>query len=111
MKTNNNTLKKLPGNPEEIPQILFPFNSPTNILSQKKASLTTNSFIEEHPTFQEINNNMSDTFIELLDDLLSKPNNIGWFQYCVNICTINNRLNYIAILLFLLTIYIIFITF
>jgi hypothetical protein len=112
MKSLDYTLDVLPGNIQEIQYAILPFGNPIPILQQTKSEITTNPFIKEevkpiivNPTFNEINQNLSRTFINVLDDLLNKPSKESWSSYLQDVLYKNERLNYIAILIFFLVLY------
>lgn len=103
------SLENLPG--ESVKELVtLPFENPTNILSQVKSNITTNPYIQEikeepiKPTetkniISNINKGLSITCIELLNDLLDKPEDIAWPHYLVTVFTIKDRANYLAVLI------------
>jgi len=114
MKSLDYTLESLPGNPLEHPNAILPLNNPVSILQQTKSQITTNPFIKErdtiiNPTFNNINENVSVTFMDILDDLMNKPDDETWIDYIPKILYKDNRLSYIAVLLFFIALYILLI--
>jgi hypothetical protein len=116
MKSLNNTLKTEPGQQFEISNESLPLKNPTNILQQQKSDIITNPYIKpqliqepENKTFGEINTNMSVSFMDFLDDLFVKPDNVSWFEYLPLIIKKDKRYHYFAVLLFLIALYIILI--
>ena len=112
MKSLDYTLQRLPGNQLELPNASLPLVNPKPILQQTKSEITTNPFIQptetkpENPSFSEINQNISITFIGLLDDLFNKPDNETWSIYLPKILSKEQRYNYIAVLIFFIALYI-----
>lgn len=117
MKSLDYTLERLPGNQLEQSYSSLPFKNPKPILQQTKSEITTNPFIKEtgydsppiNPTFNEINENVSVTFMGILDDLFNKPDKEPWNNYLSDILSKDQRYNYIAILLFFIALYILLI--
>ena len=121
MKSLDNTLNTLPGQPIEIPYDILPLNSPINILTDQKAELTTNPYIKpainnivtvEKPRnipFSEINEKLSVNFIGFIDDLYNKPDDENWKDYFPMILSKNERYTYFAILIFFISLFILFI--
>lgn len=93
----------------------LPLENPTNILTQTKSSITTNPFIKPieniyvNKSLNQINTNVSITFIGFLDDLFNKPDNESWPSYLIVIIKKEERYNYFAVLLFCIALYIILI--
>jgi hypothetical protein len=114
MKSLDYTLERLPGNQIEYPNASLPLDNPKPILQQTKSQITTNPFIQEtnsdkplnNPTFNQINEKISITFIDILDDLFNKPDNETWNSYLPKILSKEQRYNYIAILIFFIALYI-----
>jgi hypothetical protein len=116
MKSLDYTLERLPGNQLEYPNSALPLGNPKPILQQTKSSITTNPFIKEtgpdipfNPTFNQINEKVSVTFIGILDDVFNKPDNESWNLYIPKILSKDQRYNYIAILIFFIALYILLI--
>jgi hypothetical protein len=112
MKSLDYTLDKLPGNPLELPNSRLPLGNPQPILQQTKSQITTNPFIKEapdNPSFNEINKKVSVTFMSILDELFNKPDNESWNSYLSDVFQKEDRLNYIAILIFFIVLYILLI--
>jgi hypothetical protein len=113
MKSLDYTLELLPGNQLEHANATLPLANPKPILQQTKSQITTNPFIKEtgsdepiNPTFNQINENISVTFIGILDDIFNKPADESWNSYLPKILSKDQRYNYIAILLFFIALYI-----
>lgn len=109
-------LNTLPGEPLEVPDVSLPLENPTNILTQTKSDITTNPFIKPvendmpvNKSLNEINTNVSITFMGFLDDLFNKPDNQSWPSYLVEIIRKDERYNYFGILLFFISLYILLI--
>lgn len=117
MKSLDYTLERLPGNQLEHANATLPLTNPKPILQQTKSQITTNPYIQEtgsdepliNPTFNDINKNVSVTFIGLLDDLFNKPDDESWNDYLPKIVYKDNRMNYIAVLIFFIALYILLI--
>lgn len=112
MKSLDYTLEKLPGNPLELPNSTLPLGNPQPILQQTKSQITTNPFIKEAPvnlSFNEINKKVSVTFMSILEELFNKPENENWNEYLSDVFQKEDRLNYIAILIFFIVLYILLI--
>lgn len=112
MKSLDYTLEKLPGNPLELPNSTLPFGNPQPILQQTKSQITTNPFIKEapvNPSFNKINEKVSFTFMSILEELFNKPENENWNEYLSDVFQKEDRLNYIAILIFFIVLYILLI--
>lgn len=117
MKSLDYTLELLPGNQLEHPNATLPLANPKPILQQTKSEITTNPFIKEtgsdepltNPSFNKINENVSVTFIGILDDLFNKPDDESWNTYLPKILYKENRMNYIAVLVFFIALYILLI--
>lgn len=91
--------------------------NPVNILQQPKSSIITNPLIPNKQTdieieyepvkvqtmpLQELHNNISNSCLGLLDDLLHKPSNVTWNTYIITSLQKDERYTYIAVLLILL---------
>lgn len=83
--------------------------NPVPILQQKKAEMTTNTYIkpiEEKPPkklkFTEFNKNFSRAIIGFMDDLYLKESNQKWIDYLPIIIRKENRYNYLGILFLLI---------
>ena len=116
MKSLDYTLERLPGNQLEHSNVSLPLSNPKPILQQTKSQITTNPFIKEtgadtlyNPTFNQINEKVSVTFIGILDDIFNKPENESWNLYLPKILSKENRSNYIAVLIFFIALYILLI--
>lgn len=117
MKSLDYTLERLPGNQLEHANATLPLSNPKPILQQTKSEITTNPFIKEtgsdepiqNPTFTQINQNVSVTFVGLLDDLFNKPDDETWNSYLPAILSKDQRYNYLAVLLFFIALYILLI--
>lgn len=115
MRAADSTLNRLPGKPSEIPMVSLPLENPTNILSQTKSDITTNPFIKPddtkpiNKTINQINTNVSTTFMGFLDDLFNKPDDESWSSYLFVIIKKDERYNYFAVLLFFIALYILLI--
>jgi hypothetical protein len=116
MKSLDYTLERLPGNQLEHSNASLPLGNPKPILQQTKSNITTNPFIKEtgvdipyNPTFNQINEHVSVTFVGLLDDMFNKPDNESWNSYLPKIVSKDNRYNYIAVLIFFIALYILLI--
>jgi hypothetical protein len=116
MKSLDYTLERLPGDQLELPNAALPLGNPKPILQQTKSKITTNPFIKEtgfdapvNPTFNKINENVSVTFIGILDDLFNKPDNESWNSYLPKILSKEQRSSYLAVLLFFIALYILLI--
>lgn len=90
--------------------------SPTPILQQSKSTIVTNPFITEDQKQKELADlqrqanaifdnhsfvlpkKMSSSFINVLDDILNKPQAVNWGQYLFQIITKDNRFFYLGIL-------------
>jgi hypothetical protein len=57
----------------------------------------------------DIVKNIADSIIGLLDDLFTKPEDINWVDYILNILQKNQRYTYIGILLLIIAFYILII--
>jgi hypothetical protein len=103
--------------------------NPTSILQQPKSSITTNPFIpneqkefevenldtqtsDEYPrsdinkqTIKQINQNISSSFIGLIDDLFSKPTDVPWKHYILIVIQKDQRYTYLGILILLIATY------
>lgn len=113
MKSLDYTLERLPGNQLEHPNAALPLGNPKPILQQTKSKITTNPLIQEtgfdspvNPTFNQINEKVSITFIGILDDLFNKPENESWNSYLPKVLSKDDRYNYIAVLVFFIALYI-----
>jgi len=113
MKSLDYTLEQLPGNQLELPNASLPLSNPKPILQQTKSEITTNPFIQPsdtqkppNPTFSEINQNISITFVGLLDDFFNKPDDESWNSYLPKILSKDQRYNYLAVLIFFIALYI-----
>lgn len=114
MKSLDYTLDRLPGTPLEHQNATLPLKNPKPILQQTKSEITTNPFIKEagsdepieNPTFSQINENVSKSFVGILDDLFTKPDDESWNSYLPKILSKDNRYNYIAVLIFFIALYI-----
>lgn len=114
MKSLDYTLQSLPGNQLEHPNASLPLANPKPILQQTKSQITTNPFIQEtgsdeqliNPSFNQINEKISVTFTDILDDLFNKPDDETWNSYLPKIVSKEQRYNYIAILIFFIALYI-----
>ena len=117
MKSLYKTLDLLPGTQLELPNSSLPFHNPKPILQQTKSDITTNPFIIETIDTESITNerhetistSMSMSFIGLLDDLCNKPDNYNWYDYLRIIIVKDNRYTFIAILFFIIALYILLI--
>jgi hypothetical protein len=116
MKSLDYTLERLPGNQLEHANASLPLGNPKPILQQTKSQITTNPFIKEtgadtpyNPTFNQINENMSVTFVGILDDIFNKPDNESWNAYLPKILSKDGRYNYMAVLIFFIALYILLI--
>ena len=112
MKSLDYTLEKLPGNPLELPNSTLPLGNPQPILQQTKSKITTNPFIkgdQDNIISNDINKKVSATFMNVLEELFNKPENESWNSYLLDMFQKENRLNYVAILLFIVVLYILII--
>ena len=109
MKSLDYTLEKLPGNPLELPTSSLPLGNPQPILQQTKSRITTNPFIKEAPDNPDFNKKEQVTFMSFLDELFNKPEKESWNSYLLVLFQKQNRLNYIAILIFIIVLYILII--
>ena len=116
MKSLDYTLERLPGNQLEHSNASLPLSNPKPILPQTKSQITTNPFIKEtgtdtpyNPTFNQINEKVSVTFVGILDDIFNKPDDQPWNSYIPKILSKENRYNYIAVLIFFIALYILLI--
>jgi hypothetical protein len=113
MKSLDYTLELLPGNQLEHANSTLPLANPKPILQQTKSQITTNPFIQEtgsdeqiNPTFNQINENISVTFVGILDDIFNKPDDESWNSYLPKILSKDQRYSYIAVLIFFIALYI-----
>ena len=116
MKSLDYTLELLPGNQLEHSNATLPLSNPRPILQQTKSKITTNPFIKEtgsdapyNPTFNQINEKVSVTFIGILDDIFNKPDDESWNSYIPKILSKDSRYNYMAVLIFFIALYILLI--
>lgn len=105
-------------NTQDTPKILNPIiniQTPEPILQQKKANITTNPLIKEKLNtqilttsstsfldkqilkFNKLNENISSSFFNFLDDIYNKPNSINWPDHIIKSL---NKNHYIILLVF-----------
>jgi hypothetical protein len=131
MKSLDYTLSTLPGQPIDIPYDVLPLNSPVNILTDQKAELTTNPYVKpailttteittsttsttstidkpRNIPFAEINEKLSINFMGFINDLFNKPDDESWSNYLAMILSKDDRYTYFGILIFFITLFILF---
>jgi hypothetical protein len=83
-------------------------NNANKIMLEYYNKNTTSSI--QNLSLSEINKNMANSVIGLMDDLLNKPNNVGWLSH-IEICLKkDNRYTYIGIIFVIIAVYIILTT-